>query len=605
MRSLRDLRVAWPHVGLPLVIAAQAAAVLGYAVFGAAWSVWAGLTAGLAIALSLAYIARRREAASLNRLAVTCRTLGEDCDSLSSALADLGRGNLEAHVTLQSRPIKPEADHLGDQAFREIGSTVNKLHKVAQEFNGLTAKPLRRLCYVGAESYLEGRICGDAMGRALGGQGQVAITVSYAIHAPIVARRKGFESRLRERYPGVQVVEVIETTFDVERGYLCGLDLLARYPDLRGIYVTDGAVGPAIGRAIAEMGRAGRTVVIAHDLVGDTLECLREGIIYATLVQNLFAQGHDSVIHLFNHLVAGWYPAQPRLLTPLQLVARDSCTHLRREEWAAGTGGMPGLRLAEPMQCASRPVRIAVQNRDASVVDQPLQMGAAAAAAKLRSYGAQVDILVGGTVSVESVVDSVVAQGYDAMTVLAANRQDARSLQRAAEVGVVLATYNAEPLSLAAWVCSMTDRVRELLGAGNDVDAHPQPADLSRLPLASGEVPHLRSEQHSAMLYQAIQFMHDNLEDPITVADVARHVALNPSYFCRLFTAQTGRNPSDYLIGLRVEQAKQYLVRGDMSVMDVCVALGYSPSYLSRLFKRRVGCTPGQYAQRAQRPRGH
>lgn len=107
-----------------------------------------------------------------------------------------------------------------------------------------------------------------------------------------------------------------------------------------------------------------------------------------------------------------------------------------------------------------------------------------------------------------------------------------------------------------------------------------------------------RSEQHKELVRQAIDFMQRNLETSIDVAEVARAVALTPSYFCALFTEQTGRNPSDFLIDLRIERAKEYLAHTQMSVMDVCVALGYSPSYFSRLFKQRTNSTPSQYAQR-------
>jgi ABC-type sugar transport system substrate-binding protein/AraC-like DNA-binding protein len=591
-------RLQWPAqpmpIGLVLIVIIQAAAAVGYTLLGAGWFVWAGLAVSLGIAVGLAWVSRRREAASLSRLSSVCQVLADDCDTLSSAVADLGRGNLEARVALRPHSIETPTTDDSDPALREINSTVARLHTVAQEFNDLTAEPLQRLVYVGADSYLEGRICGDAMGRALGGHGQVVITIAYPILAPIVVRRKGFESMLRERYPGVRVVDVVETTFDTECGYRRCLEVIAQRPDLQGIYVTDGAVGPGVARAVTEQGLSGRIVVIAHDLVGDTVHYMREGTIYATLSQNLFAQGHDSVIHLFNHLATGWHPPHSRLLTHLQMVTRADSDHLRQEEWVTGDAVAPGVRLAEPMQRTSRPLRIAVQNRDASAVDRLLQMGAAAAAAKLRPYGAHVDILPGGTLSVQPIVDNVVAQGYDAMTVLAANKQDALSLQRAAEAGVVLATYNAEPLSLRAWVGSLADRACDLLAAGDNRGTGSTQRDPVGLPLAAST--QRQRAEHSELVRQAIAFMQENFESPISVVDVAQYVALDPSYFCRLFTAQTGRNPSDFLIDLRLEQAKQYLARGEMSVMDVCVALGYSPSYFSRLFKRRVGCTPSQYS---------
>lgn len=107
-----------------------------------------------------------------------------------------------------------------------------------------------------------------------------------------------------------------------------------------------------------------------------------------------------------------------------------------------------------------------------------------------------------------------------------------------------------------------------------------------------------RTLQRKEIVRRAIDFMQENLESSIGITEVAAYVALSVPYFCTLFTEQTGRNPSDVLIDLRLERAREYLAHTEMSVMDVCVALDYSPSYFSRLFKRRMGCTPGQYARR-------
>lgn len=107
-----------------------------------------------------------------------------------------------------------------------------------------------------------------------------------------------------------------------------------------------------------------------------------------------------------------------------------------------------------------------------------------------------------------------------------------------------------------------------------------------------------RRTDRRAIVRHAIDFMQENLEAHIGIADVARAVALNPTYFGIVFAEQMGRNPVEYLVNLRIERAKYYLVHTNMSVMDVCVALGYDPSYFSRLFKRHTGSTPGQYSQR-------
>lgn len=108
------------------------------------------------------------------------------------------------------------------------------------------------------------------------------------------------------------------------------------------------------------------------------------------------------------------------------------------------------------------------------------------------------------------------------------------------------------------------------------------------------------SDPHRALINRAVQYMQDHLEEPVTIAEVAREIGLNPSYFSTVFTRQMGCLPVDYLARLRVERAKEYLRHTSLSVMEVCVALNYTPSYFNRLFKRQVGMTPGEYARQAR-----
>lgn len=110
-----------------------------------------------------------------------------------------------------------------------------------------------------------------------------------------------------------------------------------------------------------------------------------------------------------------------------------------------------------------------------------------------------------------------------------------------------------------------------------------------------------RMAERYEIIRKAIDFMQSNLEEAITVTDVARAVALSPTYFGILFNEQVGRPPIDYLIDLRIERAKEYLAHTTMSVMDVCVSLGYNPSYFNRLFKQKTGMTPGQYARKTRK----
>lgn len=594
--SIRIQRAEF-FLGLGTIVFLPAAGLIGYLWLGRLWVAFAGLFSGLAMACLVGWRFRQSIARPHPDIDQALDSLRNDCASLSSALGELREGKLDTQVSVVSQPIAPFSDGEAGDLAECFNSTILHIQNAAGKFNEVTREPLKRLCYVGADSYLEGRLCGELMGKALGGKGEVIVTLGFYCLSALELRRQGFESLVHEKYPGIRVVEEIETTFDLEIGQASISSALERYPNLAGIYVTDGAIPVSAARAVTKAGACEQVRVIGHDLVEETVYHLKQGSIYATLTQDLFAQGHDSLIHLFNYLATGWHPPQARMLTHLRVVTRENCD----EYWHAGQGPIEceqqAVRLARPMQRAANPLRIAVQNRSAIELDQQLIMGAMAASAKLRPYNARVELIHGGTLTVKPVLETVTRQGFDALNVMAANPVDVPMLNRAVEAGLTVATYNVEPLSLRAWVSSLVDHTQELLRLGEGISQAAGPAYPPGESASGSSAGGRRENERHELVTRAIRYMQDNLESEINIADVARYVALDQSYFCRLFTEQTGRNPVDFLTDLRLQRAKDYLAQSGMSVMEVCVALGYSPSYFSRLFKARVGCTPGQYAR--------
>jgi AraC-like DNA-binding protein len=77
---------------------------------------------------------------------------------------------------------------------------------------------------------------------------------------------------------------------------------------------------------------------------------------------------------------------------------------------------------------------------------------------------------------------------------------------------------------------------------------------------------------------------------------MAEMVNLSPGYFSNLFRAEVGMSFSDYLIQVRIENAKRLLRRFDLSVEAVSRQCGFnSLAHFSRTFKDRCGVSPLKY----------
>ena len=99
--------------------------------------------------------------------------------------------------------------------------------------------------------------------------------------------------------------------------------------------------------------------------------------------------------------------------------------------------------------------------------------------------------------------------------------------------------------------------------------------------------------RREAYVAKAIEFFRMNYARPIGVADAAARVGLDRSYFSEIFHAETGLSPRDFLIGLRMEKACQFLGNAGLTIGDVARSVGYDdPLLFSKVFRKTRGLSP-------------
>lgn len=100
-------------------------------------------------------------------------------------------------------------------------------------------------------------------------------------------------------------------------------------------------------------------------------------------------------------------------------------------------------------------------------------------------------------------------------------------------------------------------------------------------------------------LRRVTEYIDAHLARDLSLAALADTVGLSPYHFARAFKAATGLAPHQYVIGRRVERAKDLLHDGDHTVAAVAAAVGFAhQGHLARHFRRRVGVTPGAFRGR-------
>lgn len=100
----------------------------------------------------------------------------------------------------------------------------------------------------------------------------------------------------------------------------------------------------------------------------------------------------------------------------------------------------------------------------------------------------------------------------------------------------------------------------------------------------------------SDIVEDIVSYIMDNLDQELSLEDLAAKANLSPFYFSRLFKKETGFSPHDYILTTRINHAKYLLRTSTMSVKDICFTLGFSSeSAFCTAFKKKTNSSPGDF----------
>lgn len=137
--------------------------------------------------------------------------------------------------------------------------------------------------YVGADNEEGGRLAGEAMVEALGGSGKVAVLEGIRGADNAEARKRGFEAGVRGK---LDVIASDTAEWDTQKAYAKFQSMLARHPDIQGLFCANDKMALGAMKAIKEAGKSGKIVVIGYDNIPDVKPYLESGEMAATIEQH-------------------------------------------------------------------------------------------------------------------------------------------------------------------------------------------------------------------------------------------------------------------------------------------------------------------------------
>lgn len=94
---------------------------------------------------------------------------------------------------------------------------------------------------------------------------------------------------------------------------------------------------------------------------------------------------------------------------------------------------------------------------------------------------------------------------------------------------------------------------------------------------------------------KALKYIRKNIEDPISLDDIASTVGYSQYHFSRIFSDTLGVSPMEYVRSEKLNFAAKELFKGN-KIIDIAFKYGYeTPSGFSKAFRKEFGYTPTKY----------
>ena len=194
-----------------------------------------------------------------------------------------------------------------------------------------------RACYIGTDNVEAGRQAGRLVKEALPQGGKIMVFVGVLDAANARERYQGLKEVLTGS--NVQIVDVRTDNADRVRAKSNAADTLVNVPDIAGLVGLWSYNGPAILSAVKEANKVDKVKIVAFDEEDETLNGIKDGAIYATVVQQPFEFGFRSMELMAKYLNGDHsvVPASKQIFVPTLMIKKAEV-----EEFTKKINGLRG-----------------------------------------------------------------------------------------------------------------------------------------------------------------------------------------------------------------------------------------------------------------------
>jgi ribose transport system substrate-binding protein len=181
-----------------------------------------------------------------------------------------------------------------------------------------------RACYLGTDNRAAGKQAGELIKQALPQGGKIMVFVGKMDAENAQARFKGIKETLDGS--NVEIIDVRTDDTDTVRAKANAADTLVKYADISALIGLWNYNGPAILNAVKDAGKVRQVKIVCFDEDDATLAGVKEGSIFATVVQQPYEFGYQSV-QLMAKVLGGdrsMIPSDKLKIIPTLIIKRDN-----------------------------------------------------------------------------------------------------------------------------------------------------------------------------------------------------------------------------------------------------------------------------------------
>lgn len=212
-------------------------------------------------------------------------------------------------------PVDPE------NQTQTLNETAKRVLVVTQDSD---APKSDRAFYVGTDNVAAGRVAGGLIKEALPQGGKIMLFVGKLDARNAQERLQGIREALQGS--NIEILDVRTDDTDRVRAKSNVSDTLVKYPDVVGLVGLWSYNGPAILSAVQDANKTGQVKIVAFDEEDNTLNGVKQGAIYATVVQQPFEFGHQAIKLMRQYLKGdkSLVPPSKQIFVPTLVIKKDN-----------------------------------------------------------------------------------------------------------------------------------------------------------------------------------------------------------------------------------------------------------------------------------------